>query len=103
MKAFAIVAISILCIGCAATRERAVAVAAGELANRKLPLPANYTVHVEEGFANFEFQRPYNIWVVEFRVPGRKEPLYSFFIDQRNGTIDDFTDYRRRRTAPSRI
>ena len=103
MKAFALVVISILCVGCAATRERAVAIAAREVASRKLPLPANYTVRVEQGFANFEFQRPYNIWVVEFRAPGRTEPLYSVFVDQRNGSINDFTDYRHRRTVPSRI
>jgi hypothetical protein len=103
MKAFALLVISILCVGCAATRERAVTIATASLANRKLLLPTNYTVHVEQGFANFELQPPYDIWVVEFRAPGRKDPLYSFYIDQRNGRIDDFTDYRRRRTVPSRI
>jgi hypothetical protein len=102
MKTLATILVSVLCVGCAATRERAIAIAAAEITNRKLALPANYTFHVEQGFANFEFQTPYHIWAVEFWAPGAKEPLYSVWVDERNGRIDEVTDYRRHKPVRPR-
>lgn len=94
MKVFTLVVISVLCVGCAATRERAVAIAVGEVANRKLPLPPNYTVRVHEGFSFTEFEPSFKLWCVDLGVPDRKEPLYSVWVDQRNGNIRTFEKER---------
>jgi hypothetical protein len=84
-----------MCAGCAATRERAIAIAEREVAHRKLPLPENHTVDVSERIFALEVEPSYRIWRIEFHVTGRKDPLYSVWIDQRNGMVEDFTDHRR--------
>ena len=38
-----------------------------------------------------------------FRVANRKDPLYSVWIDQRFGVIDEFKDYRREQTLSSHL
>jgi len=94
-KAFAIIAVMVVCVGCAATRERAVSIAAGEVARRKLPLPEDHTVHISERVVALEVEPSYRIWRIEFTAPRRKSPLYTVSVDQRNGRVEDFTDHRR--------
>jgi hypothetical protein len=76
-------------VGCAATRDRAIAIAEGEVAHRKLPLPKSHTVDVSERVVALEVEPSYRIWRIEFRVSGRKDPLYSVSVDQRNGIVED--------------
>jgi hypothetical protein len=105
LQSFATIGIIILCAGClaATSRERAVAIATGDLAGRKLPLPEDYIVHVDERVAVSQIEPAEYFWKVEFRRPGRGEPLYTATVDQRRGTVQDFTDHRREKTlAPSR-
>jgi hypothetical protein len=102
---FAAIGIIILYTGClaATSRERAVAIAIGDLASRKLPLPEDYIVHIDERVSVSQIEPAEYFWKVEFRRAGRGEPLYTATVDQRRGTVQDFTDHRREKTlAPSR-
>ena len=102
VKTFAAIAAALLCAGCAApTRERAVAIATGEVANRKLPLPENYAIHIGELVSVSAIEPAYKLWKIEFRTARRGEPLYSATVDQRHRTVQDFTDHRGERTVPS--
>ena len=86
--------VALSCVGCATTRERAVAIALEEVANRKRTLPETYTVHVGELIAAVELAPSYKLWRVDLGIPGRKEPLYSVSVHQTKGTVSDFTDHR---------
>ena len=103
MKIFAVAIISILCVGCTTTRERAIRIATREIAARKLPLPGAHTVDVGEGYCAVEVGQSYKLWIVDFRVANRKDPLYSVWIDQRFGVIDEFKDHRREQTRSSHL
>jgi hypothetical protein len=100
VRIFAVVAFSLLCVGCTATRERAMQVATRALADRKLPLPTNHTVTVSDGHAAIYAGGGYDLWYVYFSIPGRNEPLYRVRVDQRFGTVDDVADYRSRSSRP---
>ena len=105
LQCFAAIGLVILCAGClaATSRERAVAIVTGDVASRKLPLPEDYTVQTSELVSVSQIALPEYFWKVEFRRTGRGEPLYSATVDQRRGTVQDFTDHRREKTlAPSR-
>ena len=92
MRVFAAALISIVCVGCAITREQAVAVATRAIVKATLPLPAHYTVRVIEGYS--APQPPsYRLWGVEFRVPGRTEPLYTVWVQESSGSVEGVTDY----------
>jgi hypothetical protein len=93
MRAFAAILIAIICVGCAITREQAVAVATRAIVERKLPLPARYTVSVTEGSFAPEPGAPSTLWGVEFRVQGRTEPEYTVWVQKSSGTLEGFTDY----------
>lgn len=102
MRTFAAFGIAVLCAGCAApTRERAVSIATGEIANRKLPLPDNCTIRIGELVSVSAIEPAYKLWKIEFRTAGRGAPLYTATVDQRRRTVQDFTDHRRERTIPS--
>jgi hypothetical protein len=104
LRAFAVLSASILCIGCAGvTREQALATAKQEVARRHCTLPRNYTVDVEPGIFQAEFERPRPLWGVHFCVPTAHGPreLVTVLIDRRSGAVDTFSDGRR--TVPSRI
>jgi hypothetical protein len=94
VRLFAIVAISLICVGCTVTRERAVRVATRALADRKLPLPAKHTVEVTEGRVAIYAGGGYDLGAVLFSVPSRSEPIYIVSVDQRFGTVDDVEDHR---------
>lgn len=100
LQCFAAIGIAIAFAGClaATSRERAVAIATGDLASRKLPLPEDYTVHTSELVSVSQIEPPEHFWKIEFRRPGRGEPLYAATVDQRHGTVQDFTDHRREKT-----
>jgi hypothetical protein len=100
VRVFAVLAFSLICVGCAVTRERAVRVATRALSDRKLPLPANHTVVVSEGHAAIYAGGGYDLWYVYFSVPGRSKPLYTVRVDQRFGTVDDVRDDRSDCTRP---
>ena len=100
VKVFAAVAISLICVGCAVTRERAERVATRALADRKLSLPANHTVMISQGRAAIYAGGGYDLWHVQFSVPGRSEPLYTVWVDQRFGTVNGVTDYRSSSSRP---
>ena len=104
LQCFAALGIVILCGGClaATSRERAVAIATGHLASRKLPLPEDYVVHIDERVFVSQIEPAQRLWKIEFRRAGRGEPLYTATVDQRHGTVQDFTDHRRARTLASR-
>jgi hypothetical protein len=103
VKTLAAIAIALFCAGCATpTRERAVAIATGEIANRKLPLPEDYTVHIGELVSVSQIEPARRLWKIEFRSAGRAEPLYTVTVDQGHRTVLDFTDHRRERPAPKR-
>jgi hypothetical protein len=104
MRALAVLAASILCVGCAGvTREQALATATRELARRHCTLPPNHTVVVGEGVFQAEFERARPLWGVHFYVPTAHGPreLVTVLIDRRSGAVDTFSDIRR--TVPSRI
>jgi hypothetical protein len=92
MRVFAATLMSILCVGCAITREQAVAAATRAIVKATLPLPAHYTVSVIEGYSKPE-PLSYRLWGVEFRVPGRTEPLYTVWVQQSSGRVEGVTDY----------
>ena len=94
VRAFAVIALSLGCVSCAVTQERAVRVALRELADHKVSLPPHYTTRVADWHASVEADPDYELWHVEFGVPGRKEPLYSVSVERRFGTAYGFTDYR---------
>ena len=97
VKTFAAILISILCVGCAITREQAVAAATRAIVERKFSLPAHYTVNVIEG--SHSEHGASTLWGVEFRVPGRAESLYTVWVQKSSGTVDGFTDYTIERPA----
>jgi hypothetical protein len=105
LQYFATVGIAILCTGClaATSRERAVAIATGDLASRKLPLPEDYTVHTGELVEVPELSPSYKLWKIEFSAAERGQPLYTAVVDQRHGTVQDFTDHRREKTLAPRL
>jgi hypothetical protein len=95
MRVFATaILISLVCTGCTTTRDSAVTIATRALADRKLPLPANHSVRVSEGFCAVEFEQSYKLWIVEFRADARKDPLYSVWIDQRFGIVTNLETFR---------
>lgn len=90
--------------GCATvTREQAVLTAKRELARRHCILPPNYTVDVEEGVFQAEFEPPRPLWGVHFYAPTHHatNELYTVLINRQTGAVDDFSDIRR--TVPSRM
>ena len=93
-----------LCSGCASvTREQALVTAKREIVRRHCVLPSGYTVVVDAGVFQAEFESPRPLWWVTFYAPshhGRRE-LYTVLINQRTGEVDTFSDIRR--TVPSRI
>jgi hypothetical protein len=91
VRTFAAILTSIVCGGCAITREQAVAVATRVIVERKFPLPAHYTVDVIEG--SHAQHGASTLWGVEFRAPGRAESLYEVWVQKSSGTVDGFTDY----------
>jgi hypothetical protein len=102
-KNFAAIAIAILCAGCAVpTRERAVAIATGEIANRKLLLPEDYTVHIRDVVSVVEFEPAHKLWEIEFRGAGRRELLYTATVDQDHRSVVDFTDHHSDRNPAKR-
>jgi hypothetical protein len=105
LRCLAAIGIIILCAGClaATSRERAVAIATGDLASRKLPLPEDYIVHIDERGYVSQVEPVQHSWKVEFRRTGSGDPLYTATVDQRRGTVQDFTDHRREKAlAPRR-
>jgi hypothetical protein len=105
LQCFAGIGIVILCAGClaATSRERAVAIATGDLASRKLPLPEDYAVNIDERVFVSQIEPAQHSWKIEFRRTRSGEPLYTATVDQRRGTVQDFTDHRRERAlAPRR-
>ncbi len=88
--------LSLVCWGCAVTREQAVASATREVARRHLPLPKHYTVEVKDSMAFDEVNPGYPIYVVTFSAPGNRtqKRLYQLNVDRRSGTIDDMSDLR---------
>ena len=93
MRALAVIFISIACVGCAITREEAVAAATRAIVKATLPLPVHYTVTVIEGSSAPEPGAGYRLWGVEFRVPSRTEPLYTVWVQQGSGKVEGVTDY----------
>jgi hypothetical protein len=104
LQCFAAIGIVILCAGCLAptSRERAVAIATGDLANRKLPLPEDYIVHIDERVFVSQIEPARRLWKIEFRRAGHSEALYTATVDQHHGTVQDFTDHRREKTLAPR-
>jgi hypothetical protein len=94
MRVCAAIAMSLVCVGCTVTRERAVRVATRALADRELPLPANHTVEVSEGRVAIYAGGGYDLWAVLFSIPGRSEPIYIVSVDQRFGIIEEVKDRR---------
>jgi hypothetical protein len=103
LQCCAAIGLILCCVGCLATtsRERAVAIATADVAGRKLPLPEDYAVHTREVVSVSQIAPAEHFWTVEFRAAGRGEPLYTATVDQRRGTVQDFTDHRRDKTLTS--
>ena len=55
---------------------------------------------VSQGHAAIYAGGGYDLWHVQFSVPGRSEPLYTVWVDQRFGTVDGVTDNRSSSSRP---
>ena len=93
MKTILLLSACVFCVGCAVNRKQAAAIAVREVARPKMPLPNNYTPQINAGKGYVDFEPTVASWVATFSAPSRKR-LYVIGIDQRNGTIRGFTDYR---------
>jgi hypothetical protein len=100
VRIFAALAVSVICVGCTVTRERAERVATRALSDRNLPLPANHTVTVSEGHAAIYAGGGSDLWYVYFSAPGRIKPLYTVVLDQRFGTVSTVKDSRSSSSHP---
>ena len=94
VKPLFIIALWLLCAGCAVTRENAVAIATRELTRRNLPLPPHYVVTASRITSTPEFAQTVTLWEVTFELPRAKQPVYEVGINAYNRDIDYLLDYR---------
>lgn len=77
-------------------RNKIIESAKRELNRQNLSLPRNYTVEVGKGGIRSDFHRPREIYVVSFSFAyrGKKEVIYTVFVDKLSGKADRVFDSR---------
>lgn len=77
-------------------RNKIIQSAKRELERQNLSLPRNYSVEVGKGEIRSDFHRPREIYVVSFSFAyrGKREIIYTVFVDKQSGRADRVFDSR---------